>query len=63
MLRIILLANQIAGFFNVQYLMIEVWDEIDFLYADKHKNFQRVHLCFTYLHCRHLCRCNLLNCS
>ena len=38
----VLSANQIVRFFKVQYLMNKVWDEIDFLHADKPQSFLRV---------------------
>ena len=44
--------NQIAGFLKVQYLTNEVWDETDFLYADKHLRFARIQLYFTCSHKR-----------
>ena len=34
-----LLANQIAGFFKVQYLKKEVRGQVDFLYVNKHQSF------------------------
>ena len=34
-----LLANQIAGFFKVDYLVKETSGEINFLHADKHQCF------------------------
>ena len=33
------LANQIAGFFKVQYLKKKVRDQVDFLNANQHKSF------------------------
>ena len=33
------LANQIAGFFKVQYLKKKVRDEVDFLYVNQHQSF------------------------
>ena len=34
-----LLANQIAGFFKVQYIKKNVRDQVDFLNANQHKSF------------------------
>ena len=34
-----LLANQIAGFFKIQYLKKEVRGQVDFLYVNKHQSF------------------------
>ena len=34
-----LLANQITGFFKVQYLKKEVRGQVDFLYINKHQSF------------------------
>ena len=34
-----LLANQIAGFFKIQYLKKEVRGQVDFLYVNKHQRF------------------------
>ena len=41
------LSNQIACVFRAKYLLNEVWDEIDFLYADKYQRFAQVQLFFT----------------
>ena len=38
-----LLANQIAGFFKMQYLMKEVEDEVYFWHGDKHQSLLQVH--------------------
>ena len=37
-------ANQIVGFIKVWYFMNELWNENDFLYADKYARFERVQL-------------------
>ena len=34
-----LLVNQTAGFFKVQYLKKKVKDQVDFLYVNKHQSF------------------------
>ena len=34
-----LLANQIAGFFKVQYIEKEVRGQVEFLYVNKHQSF------------------------
>ena len=34
-----LLANQIEGFFKVQYLKKKLWDQDNFLYVNKHQSF------------------------
>ena len=39
----ILLANQTAGFFKMQYLKKEVNDEVYFRHADKYQIFLQVH--------------------
>ena len=54
----VFLANQIVGFCVMIHLN-KVWDEVDFLYANNHKSFLRVQLCFTFLHFCHLWRYNL----
>ena len=34
-----LLANQIEGFFKVQYLKKKLWDQENFLYVNKNQSF------------------------
>ena len=37
-LRLMLLVNQFSGLVKVQYLKSAAWDEVYFLYADKHQS-------------------------
>ena len=45
-----LLANQIGGFYKMQYLKKEVNDEVYFWHADKHKSFLHVDTIILYVH-------------